>query len=282
MIFSLGNLVALVVSSMVFCRTNGCRITTASPELDMEERLLLSDIIVYGTTAQHVANIQFVNGRRVATIDAKFNIHCVLKQNESNLIPDLITIEKIAPRNGCSGTRDHMQIGTEAIVALKLATNGKYEYHEVIPKLSATFSANRENFFTISSFCGLQNWTSPHDASINKCPICSVANFSQSVLTEETANPNPECILNALVNSSSDCDYFANSSYENSTVCLPVTFTDTCISRSNLVLPTVICECSENGNRTSVANAEVNTGSILTLDVLILLVAMMAVFGFND
>lgn len=222
-----------------------CSITSNWIDLTMEERLALSDIVVYGRTKEHRANTREFNGRSMYSINAVFDVYCVLKRSE-DLIPETIVVEGIAPRDGCSGTKTHMQIDSEAIVALKSTYGGKYEYHEVMPMLSATFAGVRSNLVAVSVICGLQAWHAPEGATDNRCPICGTANFTSNAILLDNDQPTDKlpCFQNGVFTGNlSDC-LLNDQTASDSAQCISEDYDHTCARMASIV-PNAGCECTD-------------------------------------
>jgi hypothetical protein len=167
-------------------------------------------------------------------------VYCIIK-GEIDFKKE-ITIEGIAPRNGCSGTREHMKIGDEAIVTIKKTGDNTYEYHEVMPTQSATFAASKANLVAISGICDLQHWRAPSDADVNRCPICSIANFTDHVMA--TAVNTTACTIDGIgITNLTDCSRITTGNGDTGSVCIPKNYTTTC-ARLMLSSPEVTCECT--------------------------------------
>lgn len=219
-----------------------CSITSTWIDLSMEERLVLADIVVYGRTKEHRASSRIINGRNAYSINAVFEVYCVLKKDEDD-VPETLIVEGIAPRDGCSGTKTHMQIDNEAVVALKRTYGGKFEYHEVMPMLSATFAATKSHLLAVSSTCTLQGWQPPQGAASSQCPICGTANFSSALMMEDQDLDLTPCIQNGVLNANlSDCQLSKQTPTAN-TVCINRDYDVTC-TRLALANPNVACECT--------------------------------------
>lgn len=217
-----------------------CTISNDWNELSMEERLLLSETVVYGRTNEHLA---YQGTSRTYEIQAVFHVYCVLKTGKESL-KENIFINKISPRTGCSGTTDNMKIGDEAIVGLKKAVDGNYEYDEAMPMQSVSFAATFENLYEVNSICDLQDWSAPAGATVNMCPICGVANFTESVIdTAPDANLAP-CIIGGIkFGYGTDCKLFQSTDIDVTSTCIPANYKDTC-TRLAYTQPSVICECT--------------------------------------
>lgn len=219
-----------------------CSITADWADLTMEERLSITDIIVYGKTKEHRASTREINGRKSYFINALFEVYCVIKKTEDP-VPVNIIIEAIAPRDGCSGTKSHMQIDNEAIIGLTPSFGGKYIFQEVMPMLSAAFDATKSNLMSVSGICDLQNWLPPTGATYNKCPICGTSNFTQQVMSKDDGEDRVPCFKNGvLVGNLSDCQ-MAGQVATDSTICIDSDFANTCASLS-FSATSVGCTCT--------------------------------------
>ena len=236
--------IAIVLTVVQLSST--CTISQGWQELTMEERLVLSDIVVYGKTKQHVASTANIGGRSKFFIDAIFEVYCVLKSNEE-IIDEEITIEAVAPRDGCSGTNGYMGIESEAIVGLRKGSDGKFVYDEVMPTLTATFSPSRSHLFAISQVCGIQQWQAPTGTLQKRCPICGISNFTEASLDADVNEELSPCVINGInFGNGTDCNLFQNKP-DNTTVCIPTTYSQTC--HQILVFEsTVTCDCSKDDN----------------------------------
>lgn len=219
-----------------------CTISKGWIEMPMEERLLMSEVVVYGKTKEHRANVKKISGKSYYEIDAIFDVYCVLRSGEEATAEEII-IEKIAPRDGCSGTRNHMKIGEEAIVGLKITSEGKYVYDEVMPTQSASFAATKSNLHSISSICELQSWSAPVNATSNRCPICEVGNFTESVMDSVANEKISPCFIDGFqVGNGTNCNIFTTNNIDSSSTCIPANFDLTC-ARILSSTPSVTCDC---------------------------------------
>ena len=226
-----------------------CIIGAGWKRLSMGERLDSAHSVVYGRTIQHLSSVRTVYGQAMSVIDAMFEVYCVIKSG-GETFNEIITIEGIAPRDGCSGSRGNMQIGQEAFIALKPTSDGNFEFDEPMPAQSAVFSATKSNFMEISSLCGLQSWSQPEDAALNKCPICGVANFTNVLLGEDETSATISCIVNGelVSGNSSNCDVILTANSEETEYCVPTSFDNTC-TRLIYTLEQVNCVCTSNNVR---------------------------------
>lgn len=233
----------VVLSLCVVDVSGKCSITSDWIDLTMEERLSMADIVVYGRTKEHRASTRSIDGRSSYSINAVFEVYCVLKRTEE-LVPETIVIEGIAPRDGCSGTKTHMQLDSEAIVGLKPTYGGKYEYHEVMPMLSAAFAGVRSNLIAVSVICGLQRWDAPQGATVNRCPICGTANFTSDAISldvDVTTDRLPCFKDGVFTGNLSDCQLGEQAS--DSTQCIAETYDQICARMADISL-NAGCECT--------------------------------------
>lgn len=238
-LFFLGFLLVFVVKDVAASK---CSISTGWSELSMEERLLMSDIVVYGRTKEHRANVRNLGGKSYYEIDAVFEVYCVLEAGEDPINEEIV-IERVAPRDGCSGTKEHMKIGQEAIVGLKTSYGGKYQYDEVMPTQSASFAATKTNLYTVASLCSMQLWNPPHNASVDRCPICNRGNFSKIVMEDSQKTTNP-CLFDGInFLNDTNCLMFATSSIDSDSICIPQNTLQSC-TRIMTRRPSVACECT--------------------------------------
>ena len=233
----------------------------------MGERLDSAHSVVYGRTVQHLSSIRTLYGHTMSVIDAMFEIYCVIKSG-GETFSEIIIIEGIAPRDGCSGSRGNMQIGQEAFIALKPTSEGNFEFDEPMPAQSAVFEATKANFMEISSLCGLQSWSQPENASVNKCPICGIANFTDVVLGEDATSTSISCIVNGelVSGNSTTCDVMLTANTDEIEYCVPTSFSNTC-TRLIYSFNRVNCVCTSNndggGGFVNVSGAEKGGLSLL-------------------
>jgi hypothetical protein len=243
----LGIVFGFIVKDVILSK---CSISKDWTELSMEERLLMSDIVVYGKTKEHRANVRNIGGKSYYEIDAVFDVYCVLEAGEDPITEEII-IERVAPRDGCSGTKEHMKIGEEAIVSLQMSYGGKYQYDEVMPTQSATFAATKDSLYTIASLCNMQLWTSPLNATVDRCPICGRGEFSKSVMEGDQKKTNP-CLFDGInFLNDTNCNMFASSSLDADSVCIPQNTLKTC-TRIVYQAPKVTCECTGGNDHRNV------------------------------
>lgn len=223
-----------------------CSISDNWQELSMEERLLSANTVVYGKTVQHKAGRVSFDAPYV--INAVFDVFCVLKAGAGVTVNEQIVIEGISPRNGCSGTREHMQIGNEAVVMIKRSADGNFQYDEVMPRLSATVPATVANLNAISVICGLQKWAPPtgEGKPPNRCPICGVSNFTAAVIqttSEETAAAFQPCFFGgSFVTDVNECNRLRINATATSE-CIPSGFGLTC-TKVLLEIKNANCTCT--------------------------------------
>lgn len=239
----------VVLAFNVHCSAQKCMIGAGWKRLSMGERLVSAHSVVYGRTVQHLSRVHKAFGQTTSVIDAIFEIYCVIKSG-GEIFEKEIRIEGISPRDGCSGSKGNMQIGQEAFIALKPTSEGNFEFDEVMPTLSAVFAATRTNFQEISSFCGLQAWESPVNATINKCPVCGVADFTSAVTDLDESENTLTCIVNGeLVSNTLDnitaCDFLLSENTNPEDNCIPSTFANTC-TRLLVTYDKVNCVCASN------------------------------------
>ena len=206
-----------------------CAIGAGWQRLSMGERLDSAQSVIYGRTVQHLSSVRTVYGQTMSVIDALFEVYCVLKSG-GETFGEIILIEGIAPRDGCSGSRGNVQIGQEAFIALKPTSEGNFEFDEVMPAQSAVFSATKTNFLEISSLCGLQSWSPPANATVNKCPVCGVTNFTEVLLGEDETSTTISCIVNGelVSGNSTNCDVMLSTNTDENENCIPTSFDNTC------------------------------------------------------
>ena len=238
-------LVIFLLALNVHYSQQRCVIGAGWKTLTMGERLSAANSVVYGRTVQHLSGTQTMFGRTRSVIDALFEVYCILKSGDENF-EQIIRIEGIAPRDGCSGSKGNMQIGQEAFLALRPTVEGNYEFDEIMPTQSAVFKATKSNFLEISSFCGLQTWLPPINATNDMCPVCGVANFTNSVMETDAGSSSPPCIVNGeLVSNTTDCDMILTGDTAVDETCISSTFADTC-TRLIYSFNDVSCACTYN------------------------------------
>lgn len=216
-----------ILSSFVISVHSKCTISSNWAPASRDVRLLMASAVVYGKTTEHKASRIQVDGEPFYVIDAVFEVYCILKQGPDP-ISEKITIKRISPRDGCSGTLQNMKTGEEAIVAIKSTDQGDFEYDEVMPTLSATFPATKTNIISVSSACYLQAWSPPVDARTNRCPICGVSNFTDDVMATAIGSNLP-CVFDGTQFSNvSNCDSFTTIDIDISASCMPINYNQTC------------------------------------------------------
>ncbi|KAH3877282.1 hypothetical protein DPMN_001145 [Dreissena polymorpha] len=208
-----------------------CSISDKWRDMPMEERLLSANTVVYGKTIQHKAGRVSFDAPYV--INAVFDVYCVFKAGAGVTVNEQIVIQGISPRNGCSGTKEHMQIGNEAVVMIQRSADGNFQYDEVMPRLSATIPATVANLNSISVLCGLQTWAPPtgEGKTTNRCPICGVSNFTSTVIqatSEETEAEFQPCFFGgSFVTDANECNQLRLNATATSE-CIPASFGQTC------------------------------------------------------
>jgi len=204
----------------------------------MDEILLTAHSVVYGQTIQHLS------GDGKGTINAKFDVLCIIKQGSNTVIGASIIIEKIAPRDYCSGTSENMQLGNEAIVAIRPTANGNFEFDEVMPLTSATFPATLDNLLAVSAACDLQSWAPPNGTSINRCPICGASNFTDNVMSQAQSTMCSSTGFFGSLNKSL-CEAEMESQAQH---CIATEFTYIC-TRLVFTVDAVNCTCYKDSNK---------------------------------
>ena len=132
--------------------------------MTFEELMFESDVVVYGKDTDH--------GKfRLPTFtDARFEVYCVFKKG-FNTVPGSVIIENIFDGDECSGVKGQTVEGQEYILGLQRETSGFMSYADINSLQKTAFLPTQENFNTLASTCGLDEWSPPSTGDQTKCPL---------------------------------------------------------------------------------------------------------------
>jgi len=154
---------------LYFYCCSGCT-TVQWRNMTIVEILLRSDVVVYGKDVQH--------GKfRIPTeLDARFDIHCVLRAQKAR-IPGQIIIENIRKAEPCLGTTEQTEVNQTYILGLTREMSGFMTYANVNSLQKSAFLASQENLDVLAATCGLDFWNPPHTGDQSLCPSANKPRF---------------------------------------------------------------------------------------------------------
>ena len=225
---------------------------TKFQDINVMERFIQSEYIVYGRTLSHEEKMLSFRGRQAILKDATFEVYCILKGN--NDIDESIIISGISPRYPCSGTdvSTMMAVNATVIVGIKKKSASRYELDEVMPTLTAAIDPYKLYFSAISNICGLQDWRAPVGTSISRCPICGVSNYSADIQSHPVSGSLKTCVFNTTqtILDMTACDYYLPNTVSTveSQFCIPASFNNTCVTLAYRNASTANCDCNRNSD----------------------------------
>ena len=139
--------------------------------LTYEQSLYKSNLVLYGRDIRHT---KFNDTTWEERQDSTFQVFCILKNTNGNMIKENITIHRIYPRNTCETSPP--EVGKDYIVLLKKrAESDTYEWAPPKDIHSAQFDVSDKDYLNRArSICGFQNMTVPEERSSNS-PACPSA-----------------------------------------------------------------------------------------------------------
>jgi len=243
--------ITLVLAVCMCASVQGCYVT-GFVDINVMERFLQSDYVVYGQTTQHIVNELTFQGRVALLTDAVFDVHCILKGPDD--MAATITISGISPRYACSGTviSDIMAVNDTAIIGLKKKSVDTYDLHEVMPTLSAAVIPYKLFFSSLSNLCGMQTWRSPTGANSTMCPICGTSDYTTAALTHPDTSSLQTCVYSTsqTVSDVTTCKLYLPSSVATveAETCIPATYTQQCVTLQYRNASTGNCDCNRNSD----------------------------------
>ena len=139
--------------------------------LTYEQSLYKSNLVLYGRDLRHT---KFNDTKWEERQDSTFQVFCILKNTNGNMIKENITIHRIDPRTSCETSPP--EVGKDYIVLLKKQVESDtYEWAPPKDIHSAKFDVSDEDYLNRArSICGFQNMTVPEERSSNS-PACPSA-----------------------------------------------------------------------------------------------------------